>query len=34
MIATIELIIVTMDDDAFITLDGGILIEIRNSSGI
>ena len=30
MIATIELIIATMDDDVFITLDGGILIEIRN----
>lgn len=30
MIATIELTIATMDDDTFITLDGGIFIEIRN----
>ena len=30
MIAAIELIIATIDDDDFITLDGGIFIEIRN----
>lgn len=30
MISTIELIIATMDDDTFITLDGGISIEIKN----
>ena len=30
MISTIELIIATMDDDTFITLDGGISIAIRN----
>lgn len=30
MIAAIELIIATMDDDTFITLDGGVFIEVRN----
>ncbi len=30
MIAAIELIIATMEDDTFVTLDGGIFIEIRN----
>lgn len=30
MMAAIELIIVTLDEDSFITIDGGIHIEIRN----
>lgn len=30
MIAAIELIIVTLDEDSFITLDGGVIIEVRN----